>query len=534
VRKAGGQVRINAQLIDHLGTHVWADNYDFEFRDVLKIQADIVDKILHAIEPQFGSAVTGLNLKQLKPGKRVVDDAKVGDHHAIIPTDHPPRTPLRGDEGKLYEAIALRFISVFYPPCVKLVTRVDAEAEREPFKASGSVVQEPGWQVLFPDMLKGKKRGASAKKGGKGAGDEEEGDEDEAQVLPAFTEGESGPHEPYLEQKQTNPPRAFTEASLLLSMETAGKMVDDDEMRDAMKERGLGTPATRAAIIETLLQRGYLARKGKQLLSTDAGRELIGIIEDEQLKSPELTGEWESLLKRIERGEYEPDAFMGKVAEHTRSIISQSTKVKRVRRLGPCPLCEGSVIEGTRGYGCSRWKAGCTFVLWKKQLGRTLRETEIVELLSQRKTTQLLPQLTSETTRVYGTLLLRADGSVDVSPASSTAKVGERRVVGSCPTCGSSVIEGDKGYGCIRWREGCKFVVWKEISQRKIPLQMVRVLLRDGVTPFIQKFKRRDGKRFDARLKFEEDGRIGFDFTPNEHPKVAQDAAEKPEGPNKV
>jgi DNA topoisomerase-3 len=473
-------------------------------------------RILEAIRPRYPEGVGGLNLRALKPGKRVVDDSKVGDHHAIIPTDHPPRGALQGDEGKLYDAIALRFISVFYPVCVKLQTRVDAEAEGEPFKATGSVVQDPGWQALFPDMLK-PKQGAGG--GSADDRDDEDGDDNDDQDLPSFEEGESGPHAPYLEKKETKPPRAFSEASLLQSMETAGKLVDDEEMREAMKERGLGTPATRAAIIETLLQRGYLARKGKQLLSTDAGRELIAIVGDEQLKSPELTGEWEAQLKRIERGDFAPDAFMEKVVEHTRSIISQTARIARVRRLGPCPLCEGSVIEGKKGYGCSRWKAGCSFVLWREQYGRQLHESEVVELLAQRKTTRTALFQVEEQKRLYGTLLLRADGSVEVSPASSTEKIGERRLVGSCPCCGSSVIEGERGYGCVRWREGCRFVVWKEIAQRKIPLTMVRVLLRDGVTPFIQKFKRRqDGKRFDARLKLEEGGRVGFDFTPNEHP----------------
>jgi DNA topoisomerase-3 len=327
--------------------------------------------------------------------------------------------------------------------------------------------------------------------------------------------GESGPHAPFLEMKQTKPPRAFSEASLLLAMETAGKLVDDDELREALKERGLGTPATRAAIIETLLQRGYLSRRGKLLLSTDAGRDLISIIQDDRLKSPELTGEWEALLKRIERGEYDPADFRAQVEAHTRQIIAQTAQVKRVRRMGACPLCEGSVIEGQRGYGCSRWKAGCTFVLWKEQFGHRLGMPEIKELLEQRKTTALVRLQVEEGRALYGTLVVRADGAIEWIPAPASAKVGERRLVGACPLCHSSIIEGDKGYGCIRWREGCKFVVWKEIAARKIPLRMVRVLLRDGVTPFIQKFKRKtDGKPFDARLKLEEDGRIGFDFTP--------------------
>ncbi len=475
-------------------------------------------RTLEALRPAFGAAVAPLNLAKLPLGKRMVDDSKVSDHHAIIPTDQPPRSSLHGDEAKLYEAIAMRFIAAFHPACVKSVTRVLAEAEGESFKASGSVIKEPGWQALFPKMLKRKQAKPAAKAGtaGKAAEGEEERDEEEDQVLPEFTVGESGPHAPFLEMKQTKPPRAFSEASLLLAMETAGKLVDDDELREALKERGLGTPATRAAIIETLLGRGYLARRGKQLLSTDAGRDLISIIQDERLKSPELTGEWEALLKRIERGEYSPEEFRAQVEQHTRQIISQTTVVKRVHRLGACPLCEGSVIEGKRGYGCSRWKAGCTFVLWKEPFGHRLGMPEIKELLEQRKSTQLVQLRIEEQRCCYGTLVLRADGSLDWVPAPGSAKVGERRLVGACPQCGSSVIEGDRGYGCIRWREGCKFVVWKEMATRKIPLKMVRVLLRDGVTPFIQKFKRKDGTSFDARLKVEPAGSVGFDFTPAE------------------
>ena len=478
-------------------------------------------RTLEALRGAYGAAVAPLDLAKLPLGKRLVDDRKVTDHHAIIPTDQVPRGALQGDEAKLYEAIAMRFIAAFHPACIKSVTRVLAEAEGEAFKASGSVIKEPGWQALFPKMLKRKAaaktvKSAKSAKSEKAAEGEDERDEEEDQILPDFTVGESGPHCPSLEMKQTKAPRAFSEASLLQAMETAGKLVDDDDLREALKERGLGTPATRAAIIETLLGRGYVARRGKQLLSTDAGRDLISIIQDERLKSPELTGEWEALLKRIERGEYTPSEFREQVEAHTRQIIAQTAVVKRVRRMGACPLCEGSVIEGKRGYGCSRWKAGCTFVLWKEQFGHQLAFEEIKELLEQRKSTRLAMLRVEEQRCCYGTLVLRADGSIDHQLAPATAKVGERRLVGLCPQCGSSVIEGDRGYGCIRWREGCKFVVWKEISARKLPLNMVKKLLREGVTPLIEKFKRKDGTPFDARLKLGADGRVEFDFTPTD------------------
>jgi len=391
--------------------------------------------------------------------------------------------------------------------------------EDEPFRASGSTVIEPGWQGLFPKMLepstpKKKKEGAEEGDGGP--------EEDEDQALPEFVKGEQGPHEPFLKELTTKPPHAFTESSLLQMMETAGKLVDDEELQDALKEKGIGTPATRAAIIETLIQRRYIIRRRKNLVSTDLGRELIDIVADEQLKSPELTGEWEAQLRRIEHGEYDGDAFMAQVVAHTQRIISQTTTVNRVRRLGPCPKCEGSIIEGKRGYGCSRWKSGCDFVIWKEQFGARLRESDLNALLTQRKTVDPLLLHVEETVRRYGRLILKADHTIDWTPVGARDKVRERALVGPCPLCGSDVIQGDKQFGCVRWKEGGPFVVWRTMSQKALPVAMVRTLLKDGITPFIQKFKRRDGKRFDARLKLEAGGKVGFDFTPNETKEPAE------------
>ncbi|MBT3193104.1 MAG: DNA topoisomerase 3 [Verrucomicrobia bacterium] len=478
-----------------------------------------VPQILEHLRPQRAEAIAALNLAELPLTARIVNDAKVADHHAIIPTNYPPQRPLGGDEGKVYEAVLMRFIAAFYPPCIKSVTHVMAAVAEEPFRASGTTIVEPGWQGLFPKMLepKSKKRKTEKREVG-----EDESGEDEDQTLPVFAKGEHGPHDPFLKLLKTKAPKALTEASLLQMMETAGKLVEDEELQDALKEKGIGTPATRAAIIETLLQRSYIVRRRKNLVSTDHGRELIDIVADERLKSPELTGEWEAQLKRIERGEYDGEAFMQQVVEHTRQIISQTTTVNRVRRFGACPSCDGSVIEGKRGFGCSRWEAGCTFVIWKEQFGHRVSEQELEALLTKRKTESAVLLQVEDAKLCYARLVLKPDNTVNWVAIGAREKVRQRAVVGYCPVCGSHVIEGEKGFGCVRWRQGCRFVVWRKIGQRTIPMASVRVLLKNGITPFIQKFERRDGKRFDARLKLEEGGKVVFDFTPNEKPSDAK------------
>ena len=198
-----------------------------------------------------------------------------------------------------------------------------------------------------------------------------------------FTSGETGPHEPFVKQGETSPPRHFTENTLLGAMETAGKLVDDEQLREALKEKGLGTPATRASIIETLLKRDYIKREKKNLLATDLGRYLIAIVRDRDLKSPELTGQWEAKLRNIEAGKLEPGQFMKEIAEYTALIVRSGEAAAMIdeQRWGSCPCCGSEVIQGNRGYGCSAWKDGCKFVLWPTYKDRQLEVSEIRELL---------------------------------------------------------------------------------------------------------------------------------------------------------
>ncbi len=308
-----------------------------------------------------------LDLAKLPFTKRIVDDKKVTDHHAIIPTGIIPGS-LGANEQMIYNAVVTQFIAAFYPICLKKITTVDGESAAVKFQAKGTQVLAPGWSELFPQKKKKKKAG-----------------KDDDQTLPEFTKGESGEHEPSTREGKTKPPKAFTENSLLGAMEAAGKLVEDDTMREALKERGIGTPATRAAIIETLLRRNYIRREKKQIRATDMGRCLIALIHDPLLKSPEMTGEWEEQLKQIERGEAQAADFMGGIETYTRGLIESSTATKLdTNRWGNCPACGKEIIKGKTAYGCSGWKEGCTFVLPAEYKGLRLTPNQVQVLLQMR------------------------------------------------------------------------------------------------------------------------------------------------------
>ena len=255
------------------------------------------------------------------------------DHHAIIPTGQNPGA-LGRDEQRVFDEILTRFIAIFYPACEKAHTKVTGMAVEETFKAKGTTILKEGWLALYG--------------GGKKEKDE--------QILPVFQVGESGPHEPEIKQCQTKPPKHFNEASLLGAMETAGKQIDDDELKDAMKERGLGTPATRASIIETLLKREYIVKDKKTLLAAPKGEDLIRLLSTQQtLTSPELTGDWEHKLKQMEKGQVSAIDFMQEINQYAHQIIDtlNSKEVNEALGFGNCPLCNSPVIKGKVGYGCS-------------------------------------------------------------------------------------------------------------------------------------------------------------------------------------
>ncbi len=324
-----------------------------------------IPKILNQLKSQRPEQVAALDLSKLPFTKRIINDDKVTDHHAIIPTGvHPKR--LNTNEQIIYNAVTTQFIAAFYTVCIKNITTVNGVCNQIKFQAKGTQVVDPGWTILF-----------DSKKKARSSSDD--------QTLPAFEIKENGPHEPFLREGKTKPSSHFTENSLLGAMEAAGKFVEEDSLREALKERGIGTPATRAAIIETLLRRNYIHREKKQLRCTDMGRCLIALIQDPLLKSPEMTGEWEEKLKLIERNELDSEKFMNGIRDYIQDLIkNSSTAMINPSRWGSCPLCGKEVVKGKRAYGCSSWKEGCTYVLEPECQGKTLSARQIQSLLQLR------------------------------------------------------------------------------------------------------------------------------------------------------
>lgn len=289
--------------------------------------------------------------------KKVFDNTKVTDHHAIIPTGIQP-TALNDNEKRVFDLVARRFIANFYPECKISTTTVLGEVEKVEFKVIGKQILDAGWRIVFEKA--------------KLESDENDPDEDE-NTLPIFVKGESGSHNPTLSEKWTSPPKPYTEATLLRTMETAGRLIDSEELRDAMKENGIGRPSTRAAIIETLFKRDYIRKERKNLIATNTGVDLILTISEELLKSAELTGRWEKKLRQIERGEYEASVFLEELKEMVRQIVfnvkSENRQTNAPKPIqtdslvgSNCPECaKGVLIKGNTAYGCSRWKEGCGY-----------------------------------------------------------------------------------------------------------------------------------------------------------------------------
>ncbi|MBR1480744.1 MAG: DNA topoisomerase 3 [Paludibacteraceae bacterium] len=328
--------------------------------DTTFLSEDLYPKVpatLQGIKDYFPQTAPLLALKadggkgagSLPKSKKVFDNKKVTDHHAIIPTGQRPDN-LTAEERKVYDLVALRFIAVFYPDCEVANTTVLGRAGEIDFRVTGREVLRPGWRTVFdtkeadtPDNPDG----------------QESQDEDSAKTLPSFTKGESGPHTPLLKEKTTTPPKYYTEATLLRAMETAGKTVEDEELRDAMKENGIGRPSTRAAIIEKLYQRNYIVRERKSIHATPLGVELIRLVISPLLKSAELTGLWEKKLREIERGEYTARQFLDELKTMTADVVRE---VKLNKAGMQCPVCRrGTIIRGNTRYGCSRWREGCTY-----------------------------------------------------------------------------------------------------------------------------------------------------------------------------
>lgn len=426
--------------------------------------------------------------KKIKKSTKVFNDKKVTDHHALIPTGIQASLP--STHQQVYDIITKRFIAVFYDDCSVANTTVLGKVDTVPFKTTGKEILEKGWRVVFetPDSK----------------------DNKEKDLLPTFKKGEKGPHEPSFMQKETKPPNQYTEATLLRGMETAGKKVDDEEMRELMKENGIGRPSTRANIIETLFRRKYIERNKKQILPTETGVKLIETIRNKLLTSAELTGQWEKQLQEIEKGNFNAGSFVKNMknmvdhlvyevrSEQTYVNISHTTeeKVVEVHKtissttevVGyTCLKCnKGHFLKGKTGYGCSEYKNGCKVLLPFTFEGKKISSKQYLRLLQKGCTVNLKGFKLAGVTKEG---LIRFDDNFQlIFEEKKIAKKEESKTIQesiTCPKCSvGKIIKGKTAYGCSAYKEGCTFrytfdAIRENANKKSLTAELVKALLLD-------------------------------------------------------
>lgn len=373
--------------------------------DTTYLSEDMYPKVPGILRGLSGYEVFTESLLSAKipKSKKIFDDKKVTDHHAIIPTGVRANN-LNENERKVYDLVSRRFIASFYPNCKISTTTVLGEAAKVEFKVSGKQILSPGWRIVFE-----KQNNLNQK-------EKEEDKKEEENILPDFSKGEKGMHIPALNEKWTQPPKYYTEATLLRAMETAGKSIDNDELREVLKENGIGRPSTRAAIIETLFKRNYIRKERKNLYATQTAIDLMNIIKEDLLKSAELTGQWERKLRLIEKNEYDPAQFINELKEMLSEIVfnvkndriskiaieeiktekphvskeknnkKKQSVIRKTQKEAPsllCPVCKkGKIIKGKTAYGCSEWKTGCSFRISLEEAGEPLDYPQILKKYS--------------------------------------------------------------------------------------------------------------------------------------------------------
>ncbi|HEX8312675.1 MAG TPA: DNA topoisomerase III [Chthoniobacteraceae bacterium] len=442
----------------------------------------------------------------VRSNKRIFNDAKVSDHFAIVPTGTAPKN-LSETEQKIYDLVSRRFIAVFYPAAQFEVTTRITTIDGEKFRTDGKIIVDPGWLAVYGRQAEG------------------EGETDKAIV--AVTPGETARAEAIeVKESETKPPPRYTEATLLSAMEGAGKLVDDEDLREAMSERGLGTPATRAQIIEGLLLEGYLIRQGRDLIVTAKGISLITLLRNlhaEALTKPELTGEWEFKLKQMERGQLPRATFMGEIRQLTTDLVSKVRGGMGQEVRGdfkaievPCPKCAGGPFkESFKAYEC----VGCGLIVWKSMAGRELEREEVATVLTEGKVGPL-EGFRSKLGRPFNAVVRLNREEWKVEFAFDNAEGGEgkeldlsqARSLGE--TEGGTIYEMDAAYLCVPKGEKAKPIrMGKNICQRAIPPEQALKIFRDGKSDLLPRFISKKGKPFAAYLKLE-DGKVGFEFEP--------------------
>ena len=469
-----------------------------------------VRSTLNSIDNPFARRV--LDNNWVKPNKRIFNNAKVGDHFAIIPTATVPRS-LDDQERALFDMVTKRFVAVFFPPAQYENTTRITRVEREPFKTEGKILVAPGWLEVY--------------------GREATGDKPE-ENLPPVTQGEHVETVRIeIKTEQTRPPARYNEATILSAMEAAGKLVEDEELRDAMKEKGLGTPATRASIIETLISAHYLVRQGKELQPTPKAIQTITLLKNAvpELTSPELTGEWEFRLHEIEHRKLTRDAFMRDIRELTNDIVGKAKHfhpdehMPDTEPFGKCPKCGSPIVERFKSFTCTNEE--CDFTIWKTIAGRLLSRDEFETLVREKQVGPLGGFRSRKGKRFHALLKLSDEFKTEFDFGTNGQENGVAQPVdfsgqeplGKCPKCGGRVFEFGMSYVCensVGPVKSCDFRSGKVILQRAIEREQMKKLLATGRTDLLQRFISRKGRPFKAFLVLTDKKDVGFEFEKRE------------------
>jgi DNA topoisomerase-3 len=458
--------------------------------------------VVAALQPAYPGLAAVAQARKEPLSKAYVDDTKLTDHHAIIPTTKPAPANLGPDEAKMYDLVCRRFLAIFHPPRLTERTEATLTIASHTFRAVGLVEKQQGWTVALPPASSPDPDDAPEADG-----------QDARQQLPPLAVGQVVQKlGQKLLAKKTTPPRPFNEATLLAAMKSASDEVDDEALAEHMKECGLGTAATRAEIIEKLIRTDYVERKKTTLVATPKGEGLITQVAPE-LADPKLTAEWEQRLAAIEDGKDNLAAFERDIAAYVRRLVPEVLAMSDSEvmpastnpdSLGTCPGCnKGQVREMPKGWGCSRYKEepACRFVIWKELAGKTLTATVVKELLANGVTKKPVEGFKSKEGKPFSAKLKLDDNqklvfAFDEKPAATPGDP-----LGTCPACGQGQVRATpKGWGCSEWKAGCKFTVWRTNYGKDITEAVVRELLTNRTTEKIEGFKSKDGKPFSARL----------------------------------